>query len=1036
MIDDAENPTTRPNGEQEANVQYDDHSQRLESDQSTNERDELKIAQDRERAIQEVAKRKFANENPGIKKWNDEFLHYWENYFQNHLLVKGAGAINALYSVEAFDEYVGLTKERLKKELGFSDEESQNNPAKQKEFNKKLSEKIEREIVLKISEIYRSVDHEHPDETFEEITTANFMNSVRTSFDMINQRMTLLNSKLEDLEKRGKLPENLKGITFYEKISENQEKEVERKTKKGIKVSSYSTRPYPLPIQEPTTASEFLHYIEAQTKHYMNIRKYLHNATVIFKRGKGQHGFYEQLAEYAKQLSNSDLDSMMLLPDAKLFMTAHNLYLKHLEAHFAKLSWVHQPDIFSTDFFAINTDVEKKVLADLKKLFPDVEKIEEWRLQRALKMGVQIARAVTLSEAEIAAYADAVVQEGETPKDVTFESYYIGDSDALVAFDPAKNLERFLPPDLANGPLFYSLVSGFEKDRIWDHRILWERMKKFQQSYQEGRGFIGLGKDEELLIEAIQNFSKIGAIEYRSGWRYERGYESWLVEKPGKTGAYDYLESWKQIENIGFLILKNFASTYIFHDSKFPDEFISRNLGFGREFLEGNTPEAKAERRAFFEYLNDHYINFDPLTERVIGTLDSEITEARKLLGKNSEEIDIYKFLLNKALYGVIRNRLPSYFIKLERDRYAVDGQRAYEKIRRNIDGEWTDKRIDIALRNLGDVEARLRLKTSERMMGLLEEQEKNGQKRNLYDSSIQYFVTEEFIREELPGILSVDSNAEEVEDVIKLFRHINENYLANNTDFAKEKINMIHKGKYPYTLALEEFDRSFVAYRAPGDRALYRAINDTANVEQKVSEPLGKWAEALRQVAIDPKRDITQITEILSEMRKTLSVLHGERTAWKQVGKLVGATINFFRKDSVGKAFWGVMGVGRANSIATEMIGTHLGVWEWENSDIHHFIVECEKQRIIPKNAQELRVAPNIIEETNPLLKLFRKYKKVEHKIDTSITTGTGYRKMFGAKYSDIIKEYAWRYLPIVYLFLLYSLIKKAAKDQTSREG
>ena len=1032
MVDDPETPTPRPNSEPDEHVTHDEYGQRIESPQEENKalQEEIK----RRETIRKITREKFREENPGVTEWDDEFVETWEHYFHNHLHIKGVAAINALYSVDAFDEYVGLVRDKLKEQLGLSEDDIKSDPKKQIEFNKKLSETIEREIVLKISEIYRSVDQEHPDETFEEIVQANFMNSVRTSFDMINQRISLLHNTLGELRKSGKLPENLRGITFYEKVSQTEEREVERTTKSGIKVSKFSNRPYPLPIQEETTASDFLHYLEAQTKHYMNIRKYLHNATVIFKRGKGQHGFYEQLAEYAKQLSNSDLDSMMLLPDAKLFMTAHNLYLKHLTAHFAKLSWVHQPDIFSTDFFAINTGVEKKVMEDLKKLFPEVEKIEEWRLQRALKMGVGISRAITLSEVEIAAYADPVVATGETPKDVTFESYYIGDSDALVALNPAENLGRFLPPDFANGPLFYSLVSGFKKDKIWDHSKLWERMKKFQQSYQEGKGFMGLGKDEELLIESMHNFGKVGAIEYRSGWRYPRGYESWLVEKPGKTGAYDYLESWKQLENIGFLILKNFASTYIFHDSKFPDEFISRDLGFGRDFLEGNTPELVAERKAFFEYLNDHYINFDPLIGRVTGSLDLEIEEARKLLGKNPAEIDIYKHLLNKALFGVIRNRLPSYFIKLERDRYADDGHRAYDKIRRNIDGGWTDTRMDRALRNLGDVEARLRLKTSERMMELLEGQEKNGQKRSLSDKSIQYYVTEEFIREELPGILSVDATTEEVQDVVKLFRHISNNYLANNTDFAKEKLKMIDgKGKFPYTLALEEFDRSFVAYRAPGDRALYRTINDTAGIEQKVSEQFGGWAQALRDVAIDTNHDIKPIIKILSEMRVEISKLHGDKAAWGQVGKLVGATINFFRKDSVGKAFWGVAGVGRANSIATEMIGTHLGVWEWENSDIHHFMVECERQRIIPKNAQELRVPPKIVEETNPILKLFRKYKQIEHKIDKSVMTGSDYRKMFGAKYTDIIKEYAWRYLPLVYLFLLYSLIKKAAKDQTS---
>ena len=333
---------------------------------------------------------------------------------------------------------------------------------------------------------------------------------------------------------------------------------------------------------------------------------------------------------------------------------------------------------------------------------------------------------------------------------------------------------------------------------------------------------------------------------------------------------------------------------------------------------------------------------------------------------------------------------------------------------------------MDIALRNLSNIELKLRLSVSEQMKNYLSKNPEGV--KDLADPSIKYVLTEMFISENLREMLKDEKNIDsQIQDTVDLLKYINKEYLIDSP-FAKEKIKMLNDGKYPYTLALEEFDRSFVAYRGSGDTPLYRALNDTAQIEQKVSEAVTEYVKLLREVAVDPKQDISPLIKTLSQMREQLSILHGDPTAWERTSKLVGATINFFRKDFIGKAFWGLLGVGRRNSLAAEFLGgTSRGVWEWDNPEIDRFIIECERHRIIPRDQKELKIPPEVIQKSF----LGFKYNVLKHKIDPKILTGKKARELFGATKADIIKGYLWKYLPIVLAVLLWASMAKAFKKE-----
>ncbi|MDP3986824.1 MAG: hypothetical protein Q8P81_01210, partial [Nanoarchaeota archaeon] len=653
-MDDTENPTPG-RGENPEPVIYDEHGQRVEN-REPEERTETQENPDRYQQLLI----KLAKQNQEVHTWDPEFGGDWIQYFSKHISPKEARVFNALYSPESFAEFVTQIREEIIQQMGYTESQVNSDREKKTKLDKELSKTLERRIVMSIGKLYIKVDEKQSNETFQEIETSNFMNSIRTSYDIIQDKIGLLKKELKSQSRSGELPESLKNLTFYKKYSE--ESVVSKKVKRDGKPDKldFDSRPVPTPKSVPADIDEFLRYTSAQVTHFVELRRYLHDITVLFKRGPGQEGFWSQVSEFAKQITTSDIDSMLLLPDSELFMTAHSLYIKHLTALMARNSWTHKPGMFSADFFEINSDTEKRVLEDLRRLFPDVKDEDSERFQRAVKMGVGLARGVTLAEVEIAASADPpymITPDGK--REVSFESLYISDAAPLLAFRGTYNAERFLPRDMTEGPLLYAPVSNFKKRRFWNHNELWERMKEYEKSYNEGRNAINIKDDTELLIDAAMNFGKVGGIEFRSGWRLPRGYSDWLrtvTDADGENrGRLDYLESWKQLENIGFQAINNFVVNGLNH------------IEDGKDFLLGKREWRKGEREAFCNYLYDKYINFDPTTggRLYASTLDQEISRLKEKVKrenpkKSDEDIEheAYKLLVSKALFGLLRQRL------------------------------------------------------------------------------------------------------------------------------------------------------------------------------------------------------------------------------------------------------------------------------------------------------------------------------------------------------------------------------------------
>ncbi len=932
------------------------------------------------------------------------------------------------------------------------------------EIDRLTSERIEREITVRYSKLFQKADTEAPDEFFEQILqSGSFLNSIQIVKDQLLRKIDMLVEAAEREEREGTLPDILKRLSkkrvepeeqpLQEKEMDTGETDVNRKP---ITKRIYRMKIMPLPPSKQVKLGDYLLGLKTKLGDEFSARSYLHNVRAIFLRGKGEKGFWDQLKQYSSRLGSRDIDGFMELPDSELFMSAYRLYTKYVEEEFAKFDWIHEPSMFSRDPWELSSPIERRVLADLKKLFPEEAK-DQWRLRRAMTMGIGLSKGVFLSEVEAAAWADPDMIEDDKGRS-TFRSYYTNDNAALSTLNPLHHFLRWQQEGVMRGPLFFQLVSGFEHKRIWDHTKLWERMRQYQDSFIKGESAYGKrGPNERTLLDIMPNIANVGSFITRSGWRLAAAMDGWMEYAPSEDRGLVgnkllILDSWKAIENIGYEALLNFCAD--------KDKIL---VDF---FLKGGV-EAEAERDKFFRYLNDNYINFDNRTGRASISLEEEIRLTRpdvvktinQLIGKgkiprgerdNKITEELYRRLMNKALVGVLRNRLPTKFLRLERNRTSATGRRAWEKVRSDLNDlyrnpkdpntEWGATKMDKAMDNLMLVELKVRQETTDEMWKFLRE---HGEKSSLKDfQTNRYVVTEDAVKEKLAGMKVPQ---DQITDALRLFNKINSDYLQNRdfiNNFAykirdRDAAGNSKEKAFPFAIAEEELETPFLTLRAAGESVMARAMGDTAGMEQRFTDNIQGYLNQLHQTSINPNHDISELIKILAEAKQVVEEVNGPKTAFKLMHDLGGMTIAYFKKDSIAKNFLGrLTRKGRRNSLAAEFAGTYRGVWEWETKDIDHFITEMERQRLIPKEPFELNKPPELepreikIPGFNKKIRLgFRKIK-----YDPEIEFyGKRMRKDFGATKLAIAWELIQKYLPITVAIILILQLSKAFKEEVS---
>lgn len=985
---------------------------------------------------QEEAAKKFAGEvmiERKVASDPEQYLHDLQYTFKTFFREpEDFRVLRALYIPEEFIKLAEETRDEVKKEKGAD--------LPNAEIGRLTSEVIERKIVLLFSKIYRNMDTYPPDKFFEEVEQAGFMESISVAKETFTKRLTQLIDKLS----REDLPEDLKEIGFYKRYSERPLGVKPTKMEDGTIQNFNYYKVVPTPNTEQTSLVEFLRGVVTQISNEESTRRYLHNVRALFHRKpEKDKSFWEQIAAYSQQITSTDIDAIMTLPDSDIFITANRLYQKYLEEEFAKVGWMHQPEMFSNDLYDIRTPIEKRVMDDLRKIFPELAKegIDDWRLRRALSMAIGLARGVLLNEVETAAWADPhmTFDEGKA----TFKSYYTNDNSALIALNPAHHFLRWQTESVTRGGLIFLLTEGFDPSlhRIWDHSQVLERINYFRESFKKGIPALKRKTpDERMFFELMPNIGGAGSIITRGGWRMDAAYDGWIIrdEEHGEIkddrGRLRVLDSWKALENIGYEAVFHFVENKLFDGHNIDDFILANNK---------DLPNAAQARDVFFEYIYKKYINagrrpgetfesyFASMKPGVEKTIKELIKRGKINRGDEAKmtTIEMYRRLMSRGLAGILRQRIPTKLIRIERNRLSEGGVRAWEKLRQKLG--WSNDQMDEAMRNLTLVETQVRQIISKKMRDYLASQGKN-QDLSTFETQ-EYVVNEERIKEilEAMGIKSGPS--------LELFRQINMfldegGYIDSfaeklrNKDAKDERIREI-----PFALAVEELDSTFLAWRNSGPTPLSRALGDTSTIDQHVSGQIQAYFDLLEQTALDPKHDMSELIKRLKDMKYTIDQIHTIDASTQLAYRIASMTIAYFKKDTLAKnIFTKWFRTGRKNSLAAEFTGAYRGVWEWEVADIDNFMVELERWNILPKerfDKMKAEVKPRV---TLPFKIFGRKEfgKKVTYE-PTFKYYGKTLREQFGATKKHIILEMMNKYLPLVLLYVMAQAIARAFKEE-----
>lgn len=922
------------------------------------------------------------------------FKEDWHYYYRHFFIDEDRPVIESLYSVDKLGKLVA----DIKKEIVDKPESSSLDT---KTIDRMVSDELERKIVLTYSNMYSRIDKSRPDKTFEEIEQEGGI------YDSIRAVESRFKSSLESMAKRignmDELPEQLRNIKFYGHYSIQSLRE---KTlpigdlKSGEKKTQYQYKIIPVAGVQPVSLPDFLIGLSSEVVHENSIRRYLHNVQSLFLRPPGKDGFWSQVAGYSENLKSEDIDAMMVLPDNDKLISAYRLYVKHLEEEFAKVDWIHQPSMFDVDYFKNKSKIQQRVLEDLTKMYPELAgKKESWRLHRAMAMGVGLARGIYLSEAEIAASADPHIDvEKGAPK---FTSYFTNDNAATETLNPLHFFLRWQAESVTMGPLIYMPVSGLDKTskelRKWDHNKLWERMKQYRDSFVRGDvAFGGDPKDKtlhQLFVDILPNYAKGGSFITRGGWRMINATEGWLYDKNGIERSF--IDKFKALEYIGYEAVKIL------------DPFDKHRV----------LPE---DKNTLFDYLARKY-----LANEIQGDLQSYIS---RLGGAGDKQEAKEKLFMNTVYSRMLQQRMPSKFVRLERDRLSKTGKSLWKMVKEDM-GETDVYKFDDAMKDLSYVEVAVRNDISKEMRAHLLSQEEDSKDLSSFVPSKEFIVDEAAIRRHI-------TDPEQQERVVKLYNSINrvisrEKYL----DVVAETLNS-SKG-YPFSVGAEELDTSFIAIRNAGSRVLSRALSDTAQIETKVTHNLKAFMAGLHHVSIDPRHDFSPLVKNIAEMKATLESIHGHAVAARVAQYMATMTVAYFKKDDVArnwrtKAFT----IDRPNSLAAEFAGTHRGVWEWNVAEVSNFLTALERERIVAKNGsydlsyQMGHGAPKHKKKSF----LGVKWDDVEHDAE-GFQTGKTLRDMLGANGGDITKEILTKYLPLAIAAMIYSIMMKALKEQTDKK-
>lgn len=1017
------------------------------------------------------------SENPVIhSEMIESGFQHAESYYLGRFTHDQMKIIQTFYSPTAFVEYLeGLNnetsdgkkdptkvleekneiKEHIKNyyEKNNKDFEPGDSLEKQveKHWGEMVSEKMNWKVSDVINQLFLELQQKSPHKFYEEIMQEDPFYGPGAIQKRIQSAINALMTKVGQIETHKDTSDPL-----YQRLNKlNLYRHAEQKPWIDERDGKKYPRLKPLPYGKQISTSDFVKYIGMTIDHTIHKAEYFHNSRAIYGHPAGEKGFYNQLGGFAEMLRGTDIDEIMMLPDGQYIMQAYQLYEKFLEEDFASLDWRHRPDQFQNELERVNSKLEVEIIEQLKDFYPD---LSETRITNILNSAVGISRGMFLTEAEKSAYADPVDAEGKG----MVASYSTNDAQSLNVFNPLHSALRWQGEH--NWNMMYFMPVEGQPGKMWEHKKAWGNMARYMDTFIAGKGR-GEGKDKlpEVFADAMMDINNVGGPNKRKGWRMNYSFDGHYVWDK-KDSTIDAPKTFKAMEAIGYEGIAH----------------LINSDGMWKKILEATEKTASnqaKERKDLFRYIYKRYFCEDQnkfqesdldnylAKLRVQGekkTLDkikknggtTSYGEESIIKGSWEEQVayETSKLFLKNTLAHYVATRMPTKFLRIDRNRFTENGVSRWERIQKelNKDKGWDIAEFDLVMKDLTMTEMLFRREISRQI------REQMSFNKDLKLNEIENLpskLDEAMIRK----LLSKDSlgknefkSEKDIQRVVDLWRHINKDY--NNEQFldgeGAEKIK-----EYKFTFGLEDTDISLIPYRGTGPRMVARAIKDIGSIEATVTPWLLNMPNIMSEVAVSGKHDFSPIIEYMRKAQKSIFGVHGTDGTQEFIYKVAGTVINYFKKDGMAKPLFGLLRLGQRNSIAAEYAGRSTAVWEWDSRDIDRFCVALESYRLLPKNAYDLnKTEPAKLDKKTgkwvegkfvggqledrwiklPGLKPF-KFGKKRH-VDWKWNAAK-LRKDHGADFQAIFMDYIWQFAPLAAAFLLWKYIKDAMDEASGKK-
>ncbi len=915
----------------------------------------------------------------------------------------------------------------------------------EKQWGEAVSKRMEWNISDVINQLFLELQQKSPNKFYEQIMQEDIFQGPAMIQKRIQAAINSLMTKVDQIEKGDSpLAKRMKKLKLYEQDVPASYIE-ERGSKEDGQDKKIYPRVHPLPHGEKIGVTDFIRHLYLTIDHTISKAEYFHNSRAIYGHPPGEKGFYGQLGDFAEHMKGAEIDEILLLPDGQHIMEAYQLYEKMLQEDFAQMDHRHRPDQLSNKLERVNSKIELEVFNQLKAFYPD---LTDERLRNVVNSGVGISRGIFLTESEKSAYADPIDSEGKG----MIASYSTNDAGSLNVFNPMHTILRWQGEHNMN--LMYFMPVNGERG-AWDHHKAMKNAAKYMDSLIVGQGR-GKGKDalpEETFADAMMDIGNVGGPAKRRGWRMKYSLDGHFIYDD--DGTINAPKTFRAMEAIGYEAIYNFYT-----NRQAGDDLLKAT--------ESTAPKQVEERKELFKYIFEKYFSKDPKNfqeseldnywskllikgeERAIEQLEKKGSPSLGHLGGSWEEqvaFETSQLFMENTLARYTAARFPTIFLRMDKNRLHDDGISHWEKIWREFrdrdNDPWMEKgkekegraRFDKSMKDLTMAEMLFRRQISEKIRNNVNLDEKWTLDKFDKIDDLHYQLDENRIRELLSKNKEnkMFKSEKEINDAVEVFKKIKESF--KEKDFLDDEAYKRIKN-YTFTFGMEDTDISLMNFRGTGPRMIARAIKDVASIEQTVTPWILNMPMVLNEIAINGKHDFSPIIEYMRKAQKAITDINGVTDTYQHMYKMAGTIINYFKKDGMAKPLFGLLRLGKRNSVAAEYAGRSTAVWEWDSRDIDRFAVTLESYGLLKNKPYDL--APYAAGKSGgqledrwikiPGLKKPIKFGKKRH-VDYEFNA-LKLRKEHGADLKAITFDMVNQFLPLALVFLLWKYIKDAMDE------